>query len=64
MKLRAIVVAVAVVTGLFAPGPMAQRYDHQPDQTSAAEKTDAGKMGGMMDGRMMNEKKTMGDDHK
>ena len=53
MKIRTIGVAVAVVTGLFVTGAVAQHDEHHPDQTAPSDKTDAGKMGGMMDGKMM-----------
>jgi len=54
MRTRTMVAAVAVATGLFVTGAVAQHEEHHSDQgTPPAEKSDTGKMGGMMSGNMM-----------
>jgi len=52
------VTAIAVATGLFVTGAVAQHEEHHQDQAaqppaSAADKGDTGKSGGMMAGNMM-----------
>src|ERR1700686_2015508 len=54
MRTKGMVVAIAVATGLFVTGAVAQHEEHHQDQAApAVDKTDAGKTGGMMSGNMM-----------
>lgn len=54
MRTRSMVVAVAVATGLFVTGAVAQHEEHHQDQAAPpADKIDTAKTGGMMSGNMM-----------
>ena len=56
MKTRTMVAAIAVATGLFVTGAVAQHEEHHTDQAAPpADQTDTGKMGGMMAGGMMSQ---------
>lgn len=55
MRTRSIIVALAVATGLFAIGAVAQHEEHHQDQVAPPDKAEAGKAGGMMSGNMMSQ---------
>ena len=56
MKTRTMVVVIAVATGLFVTGAVAQHEEHHADQAAPpADQTDTGKMGGRMSAGMMSE---------
>ncbi|HEV2200248.1 MAG TPA: hypothetical protein VGR73_10540 [Bryobacteraceae bacterium] len=60
MKTRTMVTAIAVATGLFVTGAVAQHEEHHQGQAAqppaaAADKGDSGKSGGMMSGNMMSQ---------
>ena len=47
--------AIAVATGLFVTGAVAQHEEHHQDQAAPPDKADANKTGGMMSGNMMSQ---------
>ena len=60
VKTKTMVTTIALATGFFVTGAVAQHEEHHQDQSgqppaSAADKSDTGKSGGMMSGDMMSQ---------